>query len=155
MDWDGASESALGYGVVLVVCVTNAQACVRSRRDSGNNLAGQPTAAPRDPHCGGRRCACSISRSERGCPELGFTHGRERPCQPLSRRPGSFCAPAAAALSLSAAPAIGVSAIAAPIVRAWPELAPNVQLVSATRTAAKAVMHMPGAKVNGGRVNKA
>jgi hypothetical protein len=86
--------------------------------------------------------------------QLGFTHGPERPCQHFSRRPGSFCAPAVAALSPSAATATGVSAIAARLVRARPELAPNGLLVSATRTAAKAVMRMPGARVNGGRANE-
>ena len=38
MDWDGGIEAALGYGAALFFCVTNAQACVRSRRDSASNL---------------------------------------------------------------------------------------------------------------------
>jgi hypothetical protein len=81
-------------------------------------------------------------------------HGHERPCQPLSPRSGSFCAPAAAALSPSAAAATAVSAIAAQLVRAWPEVAPNVQRLSATKAAAKAVMPTPSAKPNGGLANK-
>jgi len=93
--------SALGCGAALVFCVTNRLACVRSRRDSGNNLAGQPTAAPRDPHSGGRRCACSISRSVGDCPELGFTHGHEPPMQTDQPPPRSFlCARCRSAVTI-------------------------------------------------------
>ena len=43
------SESALGYGVVLVVCVTNRLACVRSRRDSASNLQVNTLSRPEAP----------------------------------------------------------------------------------------------------------
>ena len=50
--------------------------------------------------------------------------------------------------------ATAVSAIAAQFVRAWPEVVPNVQRLSATKAAAKAVTPTPSAKPNGGLANK-
>ena len=62
------------HGAALVFCATNAQACVRSRRDSASNLQVITLSRPDTP-TGGQRCARSISRSVRGCPEGAFTHG--------------------------------------------------------------------------------
>jgi len=44
--WDDACEPALGSGAAVAFCVTNRLACVRSRRDSGNNLQVNPPPRP-------------------------------------------------------------------------------------------------------------
>ena len=44
--WDEVCEPALGSGAAVAFCVTNRLACVRSKRDSGNNLPVNPLPRP-------------------------------------------------------------------------------------------------------------